>query len=459
MTRGRWFGRLRTVWRKLFQRQPADGHGSTVQRLREELAQRAAELAELQRQSREDPVTGLLLRHHFVAQLQLQLSDVRHRGRALLLLRVPQLDALNTRLGREATDHVLSAMGHLLLTYVDRVRGAQAGRLNGSDFALFLPVSGVAAETARSLHEALLALSALRNAAVEIHFGGVDGLPLLSASAALAEADAALARAEAGESDGLVVDAHADLAVAADGAAAWRAQIAVALVGQRLRLDEQVVRDPHGHTLHLACAPQLPLGPDDTFRPTRLCVALARRSRLLPQLERATVHAALQASVQDGQHRCVTLSATSLEHLGFLDEVTAMLKAKPESTARLAIVLPWHLRTIAAVESLRATGVQLGLSLSDGDASHLATLAQAGVRFVTIDSQVLRHVSERADVAAYVVRLFRLIRSLGLSVLAEGGLAQADCEVAWELGLGGLQFSPIATDAGVASSQPALSAD
>lgn len=443
MTAPSWTSRLRRAWRSVWQPDPAVEPGSSVQLLRDELAQRAAELIELQRQSREDPVTGLLLRHHFVAQLQAHLTDASHRGRALLLLRVPQLDTLNTRLGREATDHVLGAVGHLLLTYVDRVRGTQAGRLNGSDFALFLPASGVAVETARSLRDALSAVSALRHAAVEFKLGGVDVLPHLSASAALAEADAALARAEAGEGDGLVVDRHADLAAAAAGAGAWRAQIAVALVAERLRLEEQPVVDQQGSVLHLACAPQLPLGPDAAFHPTRLCVALARRSRLLPQLERATVQAALRATAQDAQPRRVALSAPSIEKAGLLAEVTAMLATRPEAACRLAIVLPWHVQTTAAAAALRVTGVQLGLNLADADAKRLATLAQAGVRFVTIDSQLLRGVSADADLAAYITQLFKLVRSLGLAVLAEGGLTESDREIAWQLGLKGLRVDSL----------------
>ena len=261
----------------------------TVHTLREDLSLRAWQLAELQRQTRDDPLTGLPLRHAFLAQLHTELMRPRAGQCAIVLLRVPQLDALNQSLGREATDRLLAGVGHLMLTYVDRVQGAHAGRLNGSDFGLFLPAGGVAQETAQSLREALGALSALRHAAVGVAVGGVDALPAINSSAALAEADAALARAEAGENEGLVVERHADLAAAAAGATAWRAQIAAALELGRLRLHEQAVTDRHGNTLHLACTPQLRLTADAAWQPTRLCLALARRSRLLAALEEAAL--------------------------------------------------------------------------------------------------------------------------------------------------------------------------
>ncbi|MGS0759098.1 hypothetical protein ACVBEH_32575, partial [Roseateles sp. GG27B] len=44
-----------------------------------------------------------------------------------------------------------------VMAYPERVRGCVAGRLNGADFALWLPAPGVAAETAHALAEALRA--------------------------------------------------------------------------------------------------------------------------------------------------------------------------------------------------------------------------------------------------------------------------------------------------------------
>ena len=413
---------------------------AAVKGLRADLALRAAQLDVLQRRAHDDRVTGLPLRHHFLASLEHGLADGPLGGAALLMLRVPQLESLNLRLGHEATDHLLRAVGHLLLTYVEQVSGARAGRLNGSDFALFLPAAGVALETAQSLRDALMALSALRCTAITAVFGGVDGLPRIASGAALAEADAALARAESGEGDGLVVDTHAGLAVAAAGAGAWREQIAAALLGDRLRLETTPKLDRHGHLVHLRCAAQLELSAGADFQPARLCRALAQRSRLLPQLDRATLQAALHAIAADGRPRCIHVALQSLESAGMVEEITAALRAMPAQAARLSIAMPSQLRldnqqATAAAAAWRLAGARVGVELANADPVALAALAQAGAGFVIVDAQQLRGIANDGAIRAYAHSLFGLVRALGLATLVEGQIEGPDLLLAWTLGL------------------------
>ena len=101
------------------------------------------------RHSKWPSLTGLAARHYFLALLQQRLVQGPDGRNALLLVRLPGLREINQRVGHAATDSLLSAAAQLLLTYVDRVPGALAGRLNGSDFALCLPAAGIALETAR----------------------------------------------------------------------------------------------------------------------------------------------------------------------------------------------------------------------------------------------------------------------------------------------------------------------
>ncbi|MBX3636713.1 MAG: GGDEF domain-containing protein, partial [Rubrivivax sp.] len=146
----------------------ADG---MARRLRELTEAQAQQVAMLQRQAQTDAVTGLPLRAQFVGRLQDRLAGLGAPPVALVLLRVQRLDALNARNGFEATDRLLGAIADLLQAYVERVPGTFAGRLGGSDFALCLPVAGVAEETARSLHDALVSAPVLQTAGVEVALG------------------------------------------------------------------------------------------------------------------------------------------------------------------------------------------------------------------------------------------------------------------------------------------------
>lgn len=429
-------------------------------------AEQAEQVQQLQRQAQQDAVTGLPSRRHFLALLQQRLDAAAGPGVALLLVRVQHLDALNQRLGFEATDRLLAALGQVLHTYVDRAPGTCAGRLNGSDFALCLPVAGVAGETAASLHAALAAVPAMRNGGVDVAVGGVDGVQLRASSAVLAAADAALAQAEARGASGqtpVVVQrtrrtspASAAAASGVDqpnqpgergepgepGERAWRLQIAAALDEGRVRLQTVPVVDAVGHRLHLECRLLVQRQAAGAYQAAEGWFALARRSRLLPQVDLRTAELALQAISADGQARAVPVSALSLLSPGFIDDVALRLAAAPAAAALLTVECTESLREAAAIPALAAAarawrgyGVRVGMGPMDQLAQHLPALKAAGVRHVTLDARSLPALVQDAALRDYVQGLAALVHGLGLTMLAGAVDDAAEAQILWSLGV------------------------
>ncbi len=440
-------------------RQLARSMAATVRSLRLDVALQAEQVQALQRQTQIDSLTGLALRHHFLGRMQRRLADPPRGGAALLIVRVGDLDGLNLRAGREATDRLLCAVAHVLLTYVDRVAGALAGRLNGSDFALFLPVCGVALETALSLSEALAALPALRNAGAGVAVGGVDDLPQTTSSAALAAADAALARAESvisGGGRGVAVDRHGDMVVDAAGAGAWRQQIAGALTQERGRLEEAAVCNREGRVLHRACTLHLQLADDAPHRPPRHWLALARRAQLLPRVDLLTVQLALHAAAADGLPRCVQVDAASWATPGLLAAVQALLQAAPASAPGLSIELAepesasQQGALAAAVSCWVAGGARLGIGqgaglsfgVSAGLSVDLPALRALGICFVTLSAEHLRGLAQDRTLKASARGLVQGLHDLGLSVQLDGPGDPQDLDALWALGLDAVTALP-----------------
>ena len=441
----RWMPGLRPLARSL---------NGTVHRLRVLFASQAEQVALLQRQAQLDAVTGLPLRQHFIGQLH-QLLATDGQGLALLLVRVQHLDTLNPRIGHELTDRLLRQIASLLLTYVDRVPGTFAGRLNGSDFALCLPVVGVGLETAQSLRETLAAAPALRSAGAELVLGGADGLHHLDASAALAAADAALARAEhEATGGGLVVEQHGidterDLSGPVYvGATAWRAQISSALSEGRARLAEFEVRGPAGELIHLECPLRVQLVAGGEYHAADRWLALARRSQLLPQVDLAAVDLALKAIRLDGRPRAVHVAAASLASARLVAEVAQRLALAPQAATRLSIDCVQSLRSAqdpttflalvsGAVLAWRPFGVRVGIEHAGASPQELPGLQSSGISYVKVDARHLRGVAGDVAVRGYASSLLALIHGLGWLALAEGIDEAEDLTTLWALGYDG----------------------
>jgi GGDEF domain-containing protein/EAL domain-containing protein (putative c-di-GMP-specific phosphodiesterase class I) len=419
----------------------------------------AEQVTQLQRQAQEDSVTGLPLRRHFLVQLQQRLAESGGPGAALLLVRVLHLDALNRRVGHEATDQWLRAVADVLLTYVDRVPGTFAGRLNGSDFALCLPVPGVAMETAQSLRAALAAAPALRSGTPEVAVGGVDGVHDTTGSLALAAADVALARAEDGadSGNGLVIESHAEAAPGAPlGERAWRDQIGAALEQGRTELAAEPVRDRKGRDLHLECRLRVQLTAGAAYQTADRWLALARRSRLMPQVDLAALDLALTAITTDGHPRAVHVSPVSLATPGFVGDVASRLSVAHAAARLLSIEcaegphpgsgLP---ALAAAVAAWRPSGVRVGMEYAAASAQHLPGLLAAGVQYVKVDARHLQGVATEAALQGYAQSLVALLHGLGLKIQAAGIADPQDLLQLWKLGFdaasGPALQAPVAT--------------
>jgi diguanylate cyclase (GGDEF)-like protein len=423
-----------------------DGIRALVSRQQALFDVQAEQLEALRRQAHSDPLTGLANRRHFLAMLDSVLGDGQQPAEAgLLLLRVRDLQGLNQRIGHAATDRALLAVAGSLQAYPNRIGRCFAGRLNGADFALLLPVGGMAQETALALTQAmrlpLLAIDPL----ARVHAGTVELDRPMTATQALALADAALARAEADLTLPPTVPC-ADLppldAALPQGESSWQRRISRALSQGRVALASYPVRTPDGRQLHLDCPLRVQLQTDGPMEPASRWLSLATRSRLCAQVDEKAVALALAAIDADGQARCINVSAQSVGSAEFVAAVARRLEQAPQAACRLWIDLPESLaleRPLLVREVTRRwrpLGAMLGLEHAGEGLARIPRLIDLGLDCVRIDGRFVRGISAAGadDARRHLQGLVKLVQAVGLQVSAEGVRTADDLDALWQLG-------------------------
>ena len=409
-------------------------------------ARQAAQLEALRQQVHTDALTGLPNRRHFMATLEAHLADDAAPVVAgLLLLRVQDLQGMNQRIGHIAADHVLQALAQSLQAYPARIDRCCAGRLNGADFALMLPVAGLAVETAQALVQALRGPIQRIDPMARVAAGGVELRGPLSGAQALALADAALARAETGDDNaGRSIDADAvDIDLTPPGGeSSWQRRIGRALVQGHVGLGAYPVRTADGRQLHLDCPLRLQLQPDGPLEPASRWLSLATRSRLCAAADEKALALALAAISRDGIARCVNVSAQSVDSAEFVAAVARRLKAEPALACRLWIDLP---ETLALERPLlvrelsqrwRPLGVMLGLEHAGEGLARIPRLIDLGLDCIRIDSRFVNGIAgeDAGQARQYLQGLVTLVQSMGLQVSAEGVRSAEDLEQLWAMG-------------------------
>jgi EAL domain-containing protein (putative c-di-GMP-specific phosphodiesterase class I)/GGDEF domain-containing protein len=434
---------------------------SMVLRVKSMFEAQAEQLQILRVQAHCDSLTGLSSRKHFLAELDSALSRDEGPVRAgLVLLRLRDLALLNQRLGRPAVDQILVGVAHAVLAYPERVRGCLAGRLNGADFALWLPAPGVAAETAHALAEALRASLPAFGSGIQVALGAVD-LPREQAVGVwFSEADAALARAET--QPGFIVEARvvaaAFMPVQASpagqsvtlpphhqqGERVWRAQIIAALNERRARLVQFPLLDRAGKLLHLECPLQLQLDPQGEFEAATRWLPLAVRSRLTAEVDLLAVMLALDGIARDGLQRCINIAPTSLLDGTFVPRLRELVFQSPQLARRLGLELAesaaiHHFDLLQELgRQLRPLGVKLGLEHAGAGLAQVERLYLAGLDYVKLDASVVAGVAGDAARAAFVRGMLVMLRSLALKVYAEGVVDALDVQALWDCEVDGV---------------------
>lgn len=423
-----------------------------VDRLQAIFDTQAAQLEVWRRQAHTDALTGLPVRRHFLAQFeQLLAGDAMPAQLGLLLLRVRDLQGMNRRIGHSSADQVLQAVAQVLETYPHRAAGCFVGRLNGADFAMVLPIGGLAEETAQALVQALRLPVIGLDAAAGVSIGAVELRDAVTVQQALALADEALARAETSVSfsSACIQDPGGRLEVPGAhrpatpyGETMWHQRLSLALEQGRVELGNFPVCTADGRVLHLDCPMRVQLEPGGPYEPAARWLPQAARARLCAEVDERAVELALEAIEEDGQARCINMAAQSMGVSDFMAAISRRLEAAPQAATRLWIDLPESLAldrpalVQEAARRWRPLGVYIGLEHAGDGLARIPRLLDLGLDCVRIDARYLQGLAapQAADMRRYLRGLVQLVQSVGLSITAEGVTSEADLALLWSLG-------------------------
>jgi EAL domain-containing protein (putative c-di-GMP-specific phosphodiesterase class I)/GGDEF domain-containing protein len=423
-------------------RQLSRAMNALVRRLQNIFGEQDRQLDDLRRAAQIDAVTGLAQRDHFLGRFRalLERHDEPLAG-ALMLLRLPELAAMNRQHGHRCVDRWLAAWAARLREQLDGDAGASVGRLNGADFAVVLTTAArPIAERAAELHTAMAApLEGLP--AAPLALGAIGWSSGAAVADLMREADTALAQAET-RPDGdraLFVDVprHDELhPAAAAGESVWRERIAQALRRGDARLGSFALVGRDGSLLHLEV--------DGQEQPAARWLAWAIRTQLVGQADLIAVRLGLGAIEADGRPRAINLAPESLADGHFMAALHDLLRAQPRSTAHL---LSLEVGERAAVDRLplvrelvrlaQPLGVRIGLEHAGERLGRIDRLYEAHLDYVKLDRRVVADLATAPRRAEFVRGLVWMLHGLGISVHAEGVADAADAAELWRCGVDG----------------------
>ena len=426
-------------------KQLAIAMNTTVGRLKSMFEEEAARLESVRREANCDALTGLANRSYFMARLRDTALDENFNGGTLFIARLANLAEVNRAAGRSATDELLRNFSAVMAEFAAAVPDAQAARLNGADFALLLPHLTAPQKTAEDL------LQRLSNEAARYlpeqtttwlgcgHFDhGIEPGTIL------AQVDSALATAEAqGRNCYHLTDMRRD-DDAPKSADEWARMIRNALSHQWVRLVAFPVAGLDGALLHRECPLRLMFDEGGEWQPAGRFLPVAERLKLTPQLDLAAVALGLADLAAQPELRglAINLSASSIQHPEFRLELYHLLKQNQASN-RLWLEVSEagalnHFEAFCDLcLTLKDVGCLMGIEHFGRQFSEIGRLHDLGLDYIKVDASFIRGLESNPGNQAFLKGLSSIAHGIGLQVIAEGVISQAELDALSNVGFDG----------------------
>ncbi len=416
-------------------------------RVRTMLEEESARLEGLRQAVQHDPVSGLLNREHFLAQVADTLeSDTAPRNGALVIVRLTHLIKLNESLGRATADALLRKLAASLNAMLPDDGAWLVGRLNGTDFAILAPALDTPDALANILTEQLEL--AVRNSLPDDYralpigiacYQRGDALPQL-----LAHADVALDRSEL-LPDTLPQIEHVNPATRpATDLAGWRGLIEQALDTGRFYLAQFPVMDRHRQLLHTETPVRMQHPTDGVELTAGDVLPWATRCGLLSRIDETVAEQALALITKQGAGVCINLSAESMCHAPTIHRIAELLSAQPAAAKQLWIDLPEGAAFRHGVEfralcrRLKPLGCHIGLEHVSQQVCRIGELHDVGLDYLKISAAVIRGIDQNPGNQTFLRGLATIAHTMGMQVIAEGVTTHTEAEQLDALGFDGL---------------------
>lgn len=391
---------------------------SMVDRLQEQYAGHAATVERLRHAATTDPVTGIANREEFYGELLDVLADHGQSGTgSFLMVRVRDLQKLNQELGHARTDRLLKAMSGKLAAFSSTCTGAVCGRLNGSDFAVILPGTRISPEILATLSQNLATADAESHVSLSLAVGSANITLGMTAGRLLANADAALAEAEAAE-HGFAM--HEDDSAAADmtGQNDWRRDLQDTLARRQIDSRLRPVVDAAGRLLHRQVDIHISWGIDDCYHPSSEWMPFAMRTGMAAAIEEIAIEQCVQMAAGSSEDIALRLSEPTLRDASVLAHMAGLLSNNPAAAARLYIEIPEGVVFrdpdfgVDLGRTLRRTGARIGLADAGAYFSRIPSITSLQIDHIKIAAS-LSCATGNAE-QAYLAGIVAMARGMGI---------------------------------------------
>ena len=418
-----------------------------VIRLKSMFAEEAERLDQLRLKVNTDAVTGLANREYFLSHLGEMLTGEQFGSTgSLVVVRMANLNDLNTQLGHQQADALLRHLGQVLNDSCNDHPGQRAGRVKGGEFAVVCPSFPSPTAAAQNIHDRLIKDWLPRwepQIADLFHMAAVQYARHQSLSDLMTQVDQALAQAQSkGPNQWHAQEGHGSKVSIPAGQ--WRTLLTEAVKGGQLSLAFfPVVRRDTAQTLHQEGVIRLRTDATGDLLSAGDFMPMAASLNLTAPIDLNVVKLAIEHLRQGQGDVAVNLSAETISDFGFRNQLVQLLQSYPDLCKRLLFEVPEYgvFRQFDAfrdlVRSLKVLGCRVGIEYFGQRFAESNKLADLGLDYIKVHPSYVRGIGQNEGNQEFLKGLCHMAHTLGITVIALGVDNKDDLPLLARLGFDG----------------------
>ena len=418
-----------------------------VIRLKSMFAEEAERLDQLRLKVNTDAVTGLANREYFLSHLGEMLTGEQFGSTgSLVVVRMANLNDLNTQLGHQQADALLRHLGQVLNDSCNDHPGQRAGRVKGGEFAVVCPSFPSPTAAAQNIHDRLIKDWLPRwepQIADLFHMAAVQYARHQSLSDLMTQVDQALAQAQSkGPNQWHAQEGHGSKVSIPAGQ--WRTLLTEAVKGGQLSLAFfPVVRRDTAQTLHQEGVIRLRTDASGPLLSAGDFMPMAANLNLTAPIDLNVMKLAIEHLHQGRGDVAVNLSAETIADFGFRNQLVQLLQGYPALCRRLLFEVPEYgvFRQFDAfrdlVRSLKALGCRVGIEYFGQRFAESNKLADLGLDYIKVHPSYTHGIRTNEGNQEFLKGLCSMAHTLGITVIALGVDDKDDLPLLTQLGFDG----------------------
>lgn len=418
-------------------------------RIKNTVNEESVRLDKLQYQTNFDPITGLMNHQYFMSNIDANISREEYFNQGVLVvLRLANLALIDQTLGYQKTNDFLKLIGSTLENECMHQPYLIAGRLNGTDFAIFSNTPIDTYLLGSQIIGLLQKLDIASDVELNTYFVSVAAKVAKSDIAAklVARLDSALDDINDNSNENIVhilnqegISNHLEIS-----RIEWETSLNSALNENRIKLQRYPVVNQQGKLIHFESPVRLQLHKNGNWSCAGEFLAWAIQLNLISRIDELVVQTATDLLSNGAYPIGLNISAESICDPNFIRKIVKSIQSNLSIANLLYFEVPErgafdHFSEFKSFcKTLKNLGCKIGLEHVGSRISRLGELHDVGLDYIKIDVSIIREIDSNEANKTLLRGLCMIAHSIGMLAIAEGVQTNNEIEALKLIGIDGM---------------------